>query len=196
MKAIGNPRLFLSSCLCASKILCIRTVKKTIDILEEHFWKSCLLQIYSHLKETESTFFNFFLNFFFSFLLSGKSGCFLISEVKLGLRDRSSPSRDADIGKEQEELGKLPLDLIRLRRVFATMLQTPIIGERCQEAPFLILNSWEIANELQLKLRLPADEKENLELLLTEINDFTWRITRLRSSFYQHPPPFFFFILY
>lgn len=28
-----------------------------------------------------------------------------------------------------------------------------------------------MANELQLKLRLPGDEKENVELLLTEIND-------------------------
>lgn len=112
-------------------------LRKTIDILEEHFWKSCLLQIYSHLKETESTFSISFLTFFFPFLLSGKSGCFLISEVKLGLRDRSSPSRDADIGKEQEELGKLPLDLIRLRRVLLRCCKHQSSGKGVKKPPFL-----------------------------------------------------------
>lgn len=136
MKAIGNPRLFLSCCLCASKTLCIGTEKNYWHLRRAFLEKLSSSNIFSS-KRNRIDFFNFFLNFFFSFLLSGKSGCFLISEVKLGLRDRSSPSRDADIGKEQEELGKLPLDLIRLRRVLLRCCKHQSSGKGVKKPPFL-----------------------------------------------------------
>lgn len=69
-----------------------------------------------------------------------------------------------------EELGKLPLDRRRSRGVCYDVANTNHRG-KVSRSLFLILNSWEMANELQLKLRLPGDEKENVELLLTEIND-------------------------
>lgn len=121
-------------------------------------------------KRNRIDFFNFFFYFFFLFFyFQEKSGCFLISEVKLGVRDRAAHQGIQALPRT-EELGKLPLDRIRLRRVCYDVANTNHRG-KVSRSPFLILNSWEMANELQLKLRLPGDEKENVELLLTEIND-------------------------